>query len=80
MNDQPARYSPVCTWIGQGEGCSHTATSTSSYCEGHWPRVYQAGSALRTRHRDLRRAHSIWDAESEFNAAVAELEEEGWLL
>jgi len=41
--------------------------------------VYQKGSNLRKRHKDIRVANSVWDIESEFNTAVQELVEEGWL-
>jgi hypothetical protein len=80
MNDQPFRYSPVCTWIGQGEGCARSSIENYSYCDQHWALVYKAGSSLRTRHRDIRRANSVWDIESEFNQAVEELQAEGFLV
>jgi hypothetical protein len=39
--------------------------------------VYQKGSNLRKRHKDIRTANSVWDIESEFNAALEELAAEG---
>jgi hypothetical protein len=39
--------------------------------------MYQKGSALRKRHKDIRRAEAVWDIESLFHEAVAELEAEG---
>ena len=51
----------------------------SVYCELHYPRVYEAGSGLRRRHKDARRAAAVWDIESDMNAVIAELEAEGFL-
>ena len=47
------------------------------YCKEHWPTMFQKGTALRKRKKDIRRANAIWDWESDFNAAVQELEAEG---
>lgn len=78
MNKQVGyTYSKTCTWIGAGEGCDTASVEGSSYCSHHWPRIYREGSALRTRHRDRRVADSVWDIESAFNEAVAELAAEG---
>jgi hypothetical protein len=41
--------------------------------------VYQLGSAVR-RKKDARRAQAVWDIESEFNAVVQELVDEGYDL
>jgi hypothetical protein len=59
------------------ETCLHPAVELFSYCEQHYPLVYKAGSAQRKRHRDIRTANAVWDIESAFNEAVAELEAEG---
>ena len=67
----------ACQWIGEGEGCTHTALPGRSYCEQHIWLVYQQGTAVR-RKKDARRAAAVWDLESEFNAAVEELIEEGY--
>lgn len=67
----------TCTWIGEGEGCTHTALEGRSYCVHHFPRVYQEGSAVR-RKKDARRAAAVWDLENALNEAIAELEEEGY--
>lgn len=69
----------TCQWIGEGEGCSHKAVEGRSYCEEHLWRVYQKGTNLGKRKKDQRRAEAVWDIESEFNAAVQELEAEGFL-
>ncbi len=67
-----------CQWIGEGELCSHTALEGSSYCAEHYARVYQKGTARAKRKKDIRVANTVWDLESEFNAAVQELIEEGY--
>lgn len=66
-----------CQWIGEGEGCQHEAVNGRSYCEHHLWQVYQKGTNLGKRKKDMRVAASVWDIESEFNAAVQELEAEG---
>ena len=71
-----------CTWIGANslvETCSNSSVELFSYCAHHYPLVYKEGSAQRPRHRDIRVANSVWDIESAFNEAVAELEAEGAL-
>lgn len=69
----------TCKWIGNGEGCNHTVVPGRSYCEEHLWVVYQKGSNLGRRKKDVRRANAVWDIESEFNAALEELEAEGEL-
>ncbi len=66
-----------CQWIGSGEGCGHDAVAGSSYCAEHYAKVYQTGTATR-RKKDARRAAAVWNLESELNAAVEELIEEGY--
>ncbi len=66
-----------CQWIGNGEGCTHTALEGSSYCAEHYAVVYQTGTAVR-RKKDARRAAAVWDIESALNEAVEELIEEGY--
>jgi hypothetical protein len=41
--------------------------------------MYQKGTALRKRKKDIRRAEAFWDLESEFNAAVEEIVASGEL-
>ena len=67
-----------CTYIGTGEGCTHTAIEGKSYCEQHYAVVYQRGTARAKRKKDLRRANAIRDLQSMFNDAIAELEAEGF--
>ncbi len=67
-----------CTWIGEhNERCTHTALPGKSYCQEHYPRVYQVGTAVR-RKKDARRAAAVWDIQSAMNEAVEELIEEGY--
>ncbi len=66
-----------CQWIGNGEGCTHTALTGASYCAEHYAKVYQTGTAVR-RKKDARRAAAVWDIESAMNEAVEELIEEGY--
>ena len=66
-----------CLWIGQGEGCDHAATHERGYCDQHLWRVYQKGTALARRKKDIRRANRIQDIQSEFNQIIQELELEG---
>lgn len=67
-----------CQWIGNGESCEHESVENRSYCEQHLWRVYQKGTALGKRKKDIRRAQSVWDLQSAINEAVAELEQEGF--
>ena len=39
--------------------------------------MYQKGTALRKRKKDIERAEAVWDIASMFNDVVAELESEG---
>jgi len=68
----------TCTWIGRGEGCSHSTVDGRNYCEEHLWRVYQKGTHLTRRKKDLRVATTVHFWEDLFNQAVEELEAEGW--
>lgn len=59
--------------------CSCDAVPNKSYCKDHVWLVYQEGSQLRKRKKDIRIANAVWDLENEFSEAVAELELEGFL-
>ena len=80
MTHTAAHTTHPCLYIG-GEGykptCTHTALEGHSYCAEHLAVVYQAGTARARRKKDERVAASVWDLESEFNAAVEELVMEG---
>ena len=67
----------ICTYIGDGSGCSHTAVEGRSYCADHLWLVYKQGTA-QIRKKDIKTAARVWDLESEFNAAVEELVLEGY--
>lgn len=58
--------------------CTAHSLAGRSYCELHLWEVYQKGSATARRKKDERVAASVWDIESEFNAAVEELVSEGF--
>lgn len=58
-------------------GCK-TLVEGTLYCEEHYSLMYQKGSALRKRKKDTRRADALRQLVSDFNAAVEELESEGF--
>ena len=68
-----------CQWIGNGERCDHDVVEGRSYCEQHLWLVYQKGTALRRRHKDIRVADEIRHWESLINEVTEELENEGAL-
>lgn len=68
----------TCSWIGSGEGCNHFTVGDRSYCEEHLWRVYQKGTHLSKRQKDIRVATTVHFWESLMNEAVEELEAEGW--
>lgn len=63
-----------CAW---SDGCCNIALDGRAYCEEHLWKVYQKGTALGKRKKDAKRARAVWDVESEINAAVQELIDEG---
>ncbi len=67
-----------CTWVGEGEGCTHTVVLGRSYCEDHLWQVYQQGTAVR-RKKDLRTVDSVRMGTQLRDEAVSELEDEGFL-
>lgn len=67
-----------CAWIGKGEGCDKPVLMRS-YCEHHVWKVYQEGTRLHKRRKDIRTASAVHFWESVFNEAVEELEAEGFL-
>lgn len=70
--------SQQCQWIGQGEGCTHQAVEHRSYCEQHLWLVYQKGTNLGRRKKDLRTVDSVRTWQTLMDEAVAELEDEGY--
>ena len=69
-----------CQYLGNNlrPCCTGKPVLGRSYCAEHLVLVYQAGTARARRRKDERVAASVWDIESEFNAAVEELIEEGY--
>ena len=69
-----------CTYLGSA---THACASPKLvpgmlYCEDHYAVMYQKGTAYRKRTKDLRRAEALRQFVSDFNAAVEELELEGF--
>ena len=84
-------YSKTCTYLGPDYDartsrvspapyCGCASTEHSSYCSTHYAVVYQAGTANRKRHKDIRRAEAVHTLESLFHECVQELEAEGELV
>jgi hypothetical protein len=69
----------TCTYLGDAlRPCCAPRVEGRSYCADHLWLVYQKGSNLRTRHKDIRTANTVWDIEQAFQEAVEELEAEGY--
>lgn len=70
----------TCTYLGDRlQACGCATVAGRAYCEEHLWRVYQKGTAVHRR-KDIKRANAVWDLESEMNAAVEELIQEGFDL
>jgi len=65
-----------CQWIGNGEGCNHTAVEGRSYCTEHLAMVYKMGTARARRKKEERTVDKVRIVESLMNEAIAELEAE----
>jgi len=57
---------------------AHDLVQGTLYCTQHYELMYVKGSALRKRTKDQRRANAIRELMSDFNAALEELESEGF--
>lgn len=68
----------TCTWIGDGEGCTHPTVEGRSYCEEHLFKIYVRGSQLSKRKKDMKTSSTVHFWESLMNEAVEELEAEGF--
>lgn len=70
----------TCQWIGDDSttfDCHEAVMSEGkSYCEEHHWRVYSKGTALRKRHKDIRNANAIWEAESQLNEAAEYMDDD----
>jgi len=78
----PNPHTHTCTYIG-GTGfkpscCKPTMAKDVSYCTEHYAVVYAKGTAQGRRLKDARRANALRQLVSDFNAAVEELEEDGF--
>ena len=72
-------HNTTCQYMGPDSHtitCNHPVKPGYSYCEEHFNLIYQEGSALRKRKKDLRVADSVFEIQSMINEIVAELEEE----
>lgn len=69
-----------CQYLGHNlkPMCCKSAIKGRSYCEDHLFDIYQKGTARARRKKDERIAAAVWDIQSEFEAAVAELVAEGF--
>jgi hypothetical protein len=68
-----------CLWIGSGEHCTEPEVPGRSYCEHHIWQVYQKGTALGKRKKDLRVVDRVRALEQLMDEAIQELEAEGYL-
>lgn len=58
--------------------CGCATLPGKSYCAEHYAIVYAKGSALRKRHKDLRKVKYIQDLQQMILDIAEELEDEGW--
>lgn len=57
-----------CEWINDDRStCQDTIITGFSYCQSHYERAYQKGTALRKRKKDIRIAEKIFDVRSIMN-------------
>jgi len=76
-NDKPYTYTSVCSWIGDGQGCSAHSAQDSSYCVQHYGLVYKVGSG-RVRKKDTRTAEKVRLVQQLMQEAIDQLEMEGF--
>jgi hypothetical protein len=76
----PADYDPRNARDEATPYCGCSTNGYSSYCAEHYPVVYNVGSGLRKRKKDIARAEAVHTLESLFHEVVAELELEGELV
>lgn len=58
----------TCEWIEHRHNeCNQPVIRQSAYCEEHYVRAYQSGTALRKRKKDIRVANKIHDMRSIIN-------------
>jgi len=87
MNLTPKPDYTGCQWIGADQDpakhwpikyCGCATLKGLNYCAEHYSGMYQKGTALAKRKKDQRRAEALRQLVSDFNAAVEELELEGF--
>lgn len=76
-NDKPYSYTPLCSWIGDGQGCTEHSAAESSYCLKHYAVVYKVGSGVRRR-KDERTVNKVRMVQQLFQEAIDQLEAEGF--
>jgi hypothetical protein len=76
-SNKPYTYTPVCSWIGTGEGCGQTSQAESSYCVEHYALVYRVGSG-KVRKRDTLQAQRVRLTQQLLQEAIDQLEAEGF--
>lgn len=68
-----------CQYIGNSlHSCGCATVEGKSYCAEHYAVMYQKGTALGKRKKDTRKANALRQLMSDFDAAVQELEAEGF--
>lgn len=68
-----------CTYIGTGQGCTHSALEGKHYCEQHYALVYRVGSGVQRR-KDTRQAARVRLVQELMQSAIEQLEAEGFDL
>jgi hypothetical protein len=72
----------TCQYIGsyglKPTCCAPTLGKGFSYCAEHYSLVYAKGTSAGRRLKDARRAEALRQLVSDFNAAIEELEQEGF--
>ena len=68
-----------CQYIGTQQRLPGSCINTDmhehfSYCNEHWPLIYQEGSALKKRKKDIRVAENTWDIIAEFESVLQEIQ------
>lgn len=68
----------MCTYIGDGTGCTLECLPGKSYCDQHYFLVYKQGTARAKRKKELSIVDKVRMVEDLLNEAVTELEAEGF--
>ena len=73
-------YDPRTSKISPAPYCGCPTGGVSNYCPEHHALVYQKGTSLRKRGKDIKRANAVRDLISDFDSVIAQLEAEGFDL